>query len=142
VVEFSCSVSIPRPVEDVYALVSDPLQLWRWNSAVDAVRPRSGSPGEVGSTFVMERELPGGRAEDEVEVLVREPPREFAMRTTSGPTPFVYRYRFSPDGDGTRLELDAAVELQGVAGRLDGLAKRAVTRGVAANLRTLRGILR
>ena len=140
-IEFSCSVSIPRPVEDVYALVSDPLQLWRWNSAVDAVRPRSGSPGEVGSTFVMERELPGGRAENEVEVLVWEPPREFAMRTRSGPTPFVYRYRFSPERDGTRLELDAAVELQGVADRLGGLARRAVTRGVADNLRTLQGIL-
>ena len=96
-IEFATGVSIRRPVEEVFALVSDPLQFARWNSAVRAVRTASEPPGEVGSTYHMERELPGGRAENEIEIIAREPSGEFAMRTTSGPTPFVYRYRFSPE---------------------------------------------
>ena len=89
----------------------------------------------------MERELPGGRAENEIEIIDREPQREFAMRTTSGPTPFVYRYRFSPERGGTRLDLEAAVELEGVAARLGPLAARMVKRGVDDNLARLRRIL-
>jgi hypothetical protein len=63
------------------------------------------------------------------------------MRTTSGPTPFLYRYTFSPRGDGTRLELEAVVQLEGLPARLGVLAARAVKRGVADNLTALEGIL-
>ena len=39
-------------------------------------------------------------------------PREFAIRTTAGPTPFLYRYRFSAEKGETSLKLDAEVELR------------------------------
>ena len=64
----------------------------------------------------MERELPSGRAENELEALERNRPNGFSIRTTSGPTPFFYRYRFREEGDATLLELTAEVELGGLAG--------------------------
>ena len=93
VISFETSVRIERPIEEVFAFVSDPIQFPRWNSAVQAVRRTSarGETGEVGSTYSMERELPSGRVENGLEVFVREQPTEFGIRTTSGPTPFVYR---------------------------------------------------
>lgn len=92
-INFETSVRIDRPVEDVFAFVSDPLLFPRWNSAVKAADNISGATGEVGSTYSMRRELPGGQVENELEVLVRVRPEEFVIRTTSGPTPFNYRYR-------------------------------------------------
>jgi carbon monoxide dehydrogenase subunit G len=138
---FETRVRIERPIEDVFDYVSDPQNFPRWNSAVQAVRATSPGEGDVGSTYLMERELPGGRAENELEIVGRERPTEFAMRTTSGPTPFVYRYRFVPEGGATVVHLAADVELPGIAGALGPLAARAVKKGVDANFATLKQIL-
>jgi uncharacterized protein YndB with AHSA1/START domain len=132
---FQAGVRIARPVEQVFAFVSDPRELPRWNSAVRAVQPRSDT------TFVMRRELPSGPAENGLEVFEREPPARLGIRTTSGPTPFTYRYTFTADGGATVLELDATAELGGAASLLGPLAARAVKRGVEANFATLKGIL-
>ena len=93
-IEFETSVSVERPIEEVFAFVSNPLLFPRWNSAVQAVHGTSGETGERGSTYSMERDLPQGRVENDLEILDRKRPNEFVIRTTSGPTPFLYRYRF------------------------------------------------
>ena len=146
-ISFETSVRIARPIEQVFAFVSDPIQFPRWNSAVQAVRRTSavrgasGGIGDPGSTYAMERELPGGRVENGLEVFVREQPTEFGIRTTSGPTPFVYDYRLASDGKDTIVHLDASVELAGVAGVLGPLAARAVRRGVDTNFTALKRTL-
>ena len=137
---FETDVSIERPVEEVFDYVADPRNFPRWNSAVQAVTPTSGQ-GEPGSTYLMERELPGGHAENALEVVERERPTAFTIRTTSGPTPFVYRYRFAGEGETTRVELAAEVELSGIAGALGPLASRGVKRGVDSNFADLKRIL-
>jgi hypothetical protein len=85
----------------------------------------------------MQRELPTGRVRNELEVFELDPPAAFGIRTTSGPTPFVYRYRFSADDDATLVELDARVDLSGPAALVGALATPAIKRGVDANLGTL-----
>src|SRR5918995_1693168 len=138
---FSTSVRIRRPVEAVYALVADPLQFPRWNSAVHAVELTSGERGRVGSRYTMQRRLPVGQVENELEVFSREHATEFGIRTTSGPTPFRYMYGFVSDRGETVIQLDAGVELSGVASVLGPLAASAVRRGVDANLATLKRTL-
>jgi uncharacterized protein YndB with AHSA1/START domain len=139
-VEFETSVRIERAVDEVFDYVSDPRNFPRWNSAVQAVSVTSGD-GDPGSTYLMDRELPGGRAQNGLEILDRDRPTEFAIRTTSGPTPFVYRYRFDSDGPTTVVHLAAEVKLSGIARALGPLGARVVKRGVDANFATLRQIL-
>jgi hypothetical protein len=141
VISFETSVRIERPIEDVFAFVSDPLLFPRWNSAVQAVNNTSGVTGEVASTYSMRRELPTGQVENDLEVLVRERPSEFVIRTTSGPTPFLYHYGFASDGAGTVVHLQASVELPGVGGVLGPLAARGVKRGVDTNFAALKRAL-
>jgi uncharacterized protein YndB with AHSA1/START domain len=138
--EFETEVRIERPVEAVFDYVSDPTTFPSWNSAVQAVRITSGD-GEPRSTYQMERELPGGPAENGLEIVERVPQSEFVIRTTSGPTPFVYRYRFEGNGQATNMHLAATVELSGIAGALGPLAARAVRRGVDSNFADLKRIL-
>jgi uncharacterized protein YndB with AHSA1/START domain len=138
--KFETSVRIERAIDEVFDYVSDPRNFPRWNSAVQAVSVTSGEGGPR-STYLMERELPGGPAENELEILDRDRPTEFAVRTTSGPTPFAYRYRFDSDGPATVVHLAAEVELSGIAGVLGSLGARVVKRGVDANFATLRQIL-
>jgi hypothetical protein len=93
-ITFETSVRIRRPIEE-FSYFADPLNFPRWNSAVEAVRKTSAGENGVASTYSIERELPTGRAVNELEVVASQRPREFAIRTTAGPTPLLYRYRFS-----------------------------------------------
>jgi uncharacterized protein YndB with AHSA1/START domain len=141
VIAFETGVHIDRRIEEVFAFVSDPLNLPRWNSAVQTVRKTSAGENGVASTYSMERALPSGRAVNELKVVASEPPREFAIRTTAGPTPFLYRYQFSADNDETVVKVDAEVELPGAAAFLPQLARRLVKKGVDDNFATLKQIL-
>jgi uncharacterized membrane protein len=139
VIGFETDVRIDRPIDEVFAYVSDPLNFPRWNSAVQAVRRTSADEHGVASTYLMERELPSGRAANEV--VASESPREFTIRATAGPTPFLYRYRFAAENGETIIQLDAEVELPGAAALLPQLARRAVKKGVDDNLAALKQIL-
>jgi carbon monoxide dehydrogenase subunit G len=140
-VNFKTSVRIERAVDEVFEYVADPRNFPRWNSAVQEVQQTSPGTDGAGATYSMVRELPGGRAENELEVLASLRPTEFDIRTTSGPTPFVYLYRFTDEGSTTLVELTAEVELGGLAGALGPLASRAVKRGVDSNFADLKRIL-
>jgi hypothetical protein len=139
--KFTTSVRIRRPGDDVYAFVSDPLNFPRWNSAVRTVRKIGEADGEVGSTYTMERDLPSGAAQNELEIFAREPAGEFGIRTTSGPTPFSYRYGFSAANGSTVVQLDAEVKVDGLAALLGPLVGPAVKRGVDDNFAALKRIL-
>lgn len=138
---FETTVRIARPIDDVFTFVSDPHNFPQWNSAVQAVRKTSETEPGAGATYTMERELPSGRAWNELEIVACERPNEFSIRTTSGPTPFVYRYRLSSENGVTVVHLDAKVELEGAVAMLGPLARRAVKKGVDDNFATLKQIL-
>jgi uncharacterized membrane protein len=136
-IRFEVSVRIARPIDDVFAVVADPLSFPDWNSAVQSVRIIAGARGQEASRYLMVRDLPGGPAENELEVISVDAPEAFAIRTNTGPTPFVYRYRLRPDARATVLHLDAEVELPGPR-LLAPIAERAVKRGVEDNFAALR----
>jgi hypothetical protein len=89
----------------------------------------------------MGRDLPGGRAVNELEVVTSLRPHAFAIQATAGPTPFVYRYRFTTEGGETVVTLDAQVELPGAATLLPRVSRHAVKNGVDDNLATLKHVL-
>jgi uncharacterized protein YndB with AHSA1/START domain len=141
VITFQTSVRVERPIDEVFAFVSNPLLFPRWNSAVQTVHGTSGERGQPGSTYSMQRQLPTGQVENELTVVSREHPTEFAIRTTSGPTPFLYHYRFAADHSDTVVHLDGSVEVSGATAVLGPLAARGVRRSVDANLTALKHTL-
>jgi hypothetical protein len=141
VISFETDVLIGRPIEEVFAYVSEPLNFPNWNSAVRAVRESSAGGDGVDSSYVMERRLPTGRAINRLDVVASEAPREFAIRATAGPTPFLYRFLFSPENGETVVRVEAEGQLPGAAALLPQLARRAVQRGVDDNLAGLKRIL-
>lgn len=128
-------VEIERAIGEVFDYVSDPRNLPAWNSAVRSVQPLGGT------TYLMERDLPGGPAANEIEVIARVPQREFAFRTTSGPTPFAYGIRFTAIEHATVMELDVSASLGPVGNLLGPLARGMVRGGVDENLASLKRLL-
>ena len=130
-ISFATSITITRPIDDVYARLADPAGFPAWNSAVERVQARGDG------RYVMHRRLPTGPAVNELEVIERNPPTAFAVRTTSGPTPFVYRYALEPTDGGTLVTLRAEADVPGPA----VLVKHAVKHGVDANLATFKAVV-
>ncbi len=116
-------------------MVGDPTTYSHWNSAVRSVEPLAADQ------YRMVRDLPSGTAENHLEVVAARSPDLVVIEASDGPTPFTYRYELHEADGGTELELDAEVELEGVAAILGPLAARAVKRGVDENLATLKRLL-
>jgi uncharacterized protein YndB with AHSA1/START domain len=138
---FETTVAIARPRDVVFEYVADPRHFPEWNSAVERIVPPDDATPAAGGRYVMQRQLPTGRATNELEIVTLRPPEELTIRTTSGPTPFLYRYEFAPAGAGTLVRLRADVRVGGGASLLGPLATQAIRRGVNANFATLRDIL-
>ena len=89
--------------------------------------------------------MPGGRADNIVEVTESTPNLTVTFESREGPTPFRYRYAIEPNGDGSRLTLDADISSAGLPGplaHLDGVATRAFKQGMRHNLEGLKVLLR
>jgi hypothetical protein len=102
-----------------------------------------------GSTYRMIRKLPGGEAENVLEVVELIPNLEFTIKTVSGPTPLQYRYLFETITHGTRITQECQSlsdhlgrDVDGLASLLpDSILEPFVRRGVQSNLETLKTIL-
>lgn len=137
---FETRVEIARDLDAVFHYVADPASFADWNSAVESVAALPAPSPAADARYLMRRQLPTGWATNEL-VIDAVPPDHLTIRTTSGPTPFVYRYTFEPTDAGTLIVLHADVRLGGVATVLGPLAAASVKRSVDANFSALREIL-
>jgi uncharacterized protein YndB with AHSA1/START domain len=138
---FENSLTIQRPIEDVFAFLADLENVPRWNYAIEATRKTSPGPVGVGTTYSQTRSVPR-RSEEGFEVTVFEPVSGLAIRGRIGPFRATVRYTLQPLDGGTRLTNQ--VELEPVSGPLRLVAPVAAPRvrtAVAANLETLKRIL-
>ena len=99
------AVVAARP-EQVYALVADVTRMPEFSPEVVSCRWIGGADGPaVGARFEAVNVASAGRRwRNRPEVLVAEPGREFAFgRTERMAGTVIWRYRFEPDGEGTRV---------------------------------------
>ena len=140
---FTLELDLQADSETVFAFVADFTNTPRLYSAVQRVDRVSGSGG-VGTRFAVHRRLPSGPAVNTVEVSSVDVGREITFESVDGPTPFRYRYRITPDGSGSRLQLDGSISADGLPGParlLGSLAERLFRNGMRDNLGTLRHIV-
>jgi hypothetical protein len=141
-IDFEVKIPIMCPVDNVFSFVSHGENLSEWNSAVKHVTKLTEGPVEEGTRYKMIRKLPNGRAENTLEISNYQPDSRLTIRTTSGPTPFVYHYSFEPRNEATEISLRTEIEEDGLPYNLPKfIASRAIKRGVRDNLRTLKSIL-
>ncbi|MCI0159156.1 SRPBCC family protein [Leifsonia shinshuensis] len=140
---FTLDLDLQADSGTVFAFVADFANTPRWYSAVQRVERISGSGG-VGTRYAVHRRLPTGPVVNTVEVSSRDDGREIEFVSVDGPTPFRYRYRIHPAGQGSRLQLDGSISAEGLPGpaRLLGpLAERLFRNGMRDNLGTLQRIV-
>jgi len=148
-ITFRVSLVIEKPVEEVFGFVAQGENSSKWNSAVKSVRRISEGPVNIGARYSMIRHLLGGMVENTYEVVEYEENRTLAIKIISGPSPFLYRYRFMPSKNGTQLSLEAEakkeslIEVLGIKARIapEFVLAGFIKRGVQENFKTLKMLL-
>jgi uncharacterized protein YndB with AHSA1/START domain len=119
------TLEIARPVEDVFAYLTDVEKLPEWQASV--VSARADGPVCEGSRIIEQRSLLGHEAETQLEVTAYETGRRFALRTLTGPVELTVDHELEAAGGRTRLHVTAT-------GKPNGLLRFA-TRAVEAKAR-------
>jgi carbon monoxide dehydrogenase subunit G len=130
---------VDRPIEDVFAYVTNPGNLAEWQPNVVSVSNETGGPIGVGTRFREVRRGPLGRTvEALVEVAEYEPPRRFDLRILSGPLPVHAANEFQRADAGTRIEFVAHGELRGILRFAEPILARLLRRQFAADYERLK----
>src|SRR5215207_3985490 len=136
------SVVIDRPIEEVFAFVTDPNNDPLWQSTSLETEQTSEGAVDVGATFRNTSKLLGRRIESTMEVTENEPPRRQYVRITSGPIPGEGCYLFEPaDGGSTRFTQTFEAEVGGFFRLAEPLVERAISRQTEADMATLKDLL-
>lgn len=134
------SVSILRPIGEVFAFVADGESAKRWRPGVLDVQHQSGEG--LGAIYRQGVKGPGGRRiAADYEVTAFEPDRRIAFRAIAGPVRPTGEYRFSPEGEGTRVSLALEATLAGWKRLVMGRAVQSTMDAEVHNLDTLKSLL-
>src|SRR5512137_904763 len=103
-------IMINRPVEDVFAYLSDAANGPKWQSDLLEARQITKGPLGVGTKFTGVREFMGQKMESVMQYTSFELNKKVVFKSNSGPMPFVQTFLFEQTPFGTRLT--ARLELQ------------------------------
>lgn len=112
-----CGVTIKRPVEDVFAVLTDPTLSSRWSAnAIKSELITPGPPGVGSRRRALAKGPFGGTMENVMEVTELEPNRKVALELVSAPWGGTGRtwYTFTPADGGTRVDWTWEMEPAGV----------------------------
>ena len=137
---FENTVMIRRPIEDVFAFLSDFENVPKWNYAIVETRKVSEGAVGVGTIYHQVRSVPS-RSEERFEVTAYNPPRHLEIRGQLGPFPSCLSYALDAIAEGTRVTNSVELELRGPGRLLGRVAVPRVRGAVAANLRKLKELL-
>jgi carbon monoxide dehydrogenase subunit G len=135
------SVTIGRPVGDVFVFVADGENAIQWRPGVLDVERVSGDGG-VGTIYRQGVKGPmGRRIAADYEITDFEPDRLIAFRATAGPFRPRGRFEFEQTDGRTRLTLKLEGELTGLRKLLMGRAVWKTMRAEARNLENIKRVL-
>lgn len=111
---FTAESVIDAPPDRVFVQASDPARMHRWMPGVTSVRPADSAPMAVGKRFHVVLETRGRGTEREMTLTQWDPLQRFALSSKEGSVTAEYVYNFTPDGDRTRVSLDASCTSSGI----------------------------
>jgi len=135
-------VEIRRPVDEVFAFVTDPARLPEWQDTTVSVTKETDGPVGPGTRLREVRRAPGGRTmESLVEVSAYEPNRTFDLRIVEGSLPIDGRHRFQAIDGGTRIDFTAEGEPTGILRAVQPVLRRLLERQFRAYYDQLKQVL-
>jgi uncharacterized protein YndB with AHSA1/START domain len=131
---------INRPVEDVFAVLSNAENNPKWSSAFLDVKKISEGPIGVGTTWRGVGKFLGKRAEVEIEEVEYEPNRKVAQKSAS-PFPVNQQMSFESEAGGTRVNLNFEADPGGFFKLAEPLLAAMGRRNIEGELANLKDLM-
>ena len=126
------SITINRPVGDVFAFVADGETAPRWRPAVVSIKLKSGSKNSVGAVYMQRvKGGPMGDVPADYEVTKYEPNRRLEFRAVAGPVRPEGYYQFDDKGGSTQVTFGLSCEPSGMAKLMGGMIAKSMQSEVA-----------
>jgi uncharacterized protein YndB with AHSA1/START domain len=135
------SVIIRRPVEEVFAYVTDLTHSAEWQAGLLEVRKLTDGPVGVGTRYAFVRQFMGRKVEAANEFVAYEPNRKVQFRIASGPMPGQGTYLFEATPDGTKVTSIVELEPGGLSRLATPLIAASLRREITAGLPVLKELV-
>lgn len=143
------AVLIERPLEDVFAFVSDPNNETSWHTQILEVRPAAGGAEQSGlpnswtqgSTWTVTAGFMGRRMDGEVEVTRFEPDRLIEFTSRTGPLLPIATCLVERTDEGTLFTRRTEIPLKGIFRPMKPLIERDATKRQKRHVENLKRTL-
>jgi uncharacterized protein YndB with AHSA1/START domain len=136
------TVTIARPVEDVFAVLSDVEKVALWSSNTIEENLLTPGPLRKGSRRrAVVRGFAGRPMENEAEMVEFEPNRRMVVKVLNAPVPAQIVIEFTPVGGSTRLDWTGTVSPRGILAPTAGLIARFYRMAFEKDLRNLKAMM-
>jgi carbon monoxide dehydrogenase subunit G len=140
-IDIDHSVTIARPLEEVWEFVSDPANNPQWQSGVEQSDQSPVGPVGVGTRVRIIRRFMGQKIEAVFETTVFEPYEKFAFESVSGPLAVSGSLAVAATDGGTEVTYRGTGKATGVLGLGETIIAGLVNRQVNDDLRALKALL-
>jgi uncharacterized protein YndB with AHSA1/START domain len=127
------SIVIYRPIEEVFARLTDYESYPEWDTGLVQVRQTPEGSARVGTRVTEVRRFLGRTIETRGDVVEYDPPTRCVRRGTA-PMPVTGWLTFESTGEGTRVVQRLEMEQRGLFGLADPLVSKALSRGLTQGL--------
>ncbi len=138
---FAHSVTIERPLEEVWEYVMDPANDPVWQGSVIEVRSGTDAPLRVGSEIEEVFQFLGRRFDVTFEVTEHEPMTRSAVKTSAGPVPMQGSYHFERVNGGTRFSIEGETDAHGLFKLAEPVFARIARRDWDTSCKVLKDVL-
>jgi uncharacterized membrane protein len=140
VINFTNTIQINRPIEDVYAYLSDLTHTPEWNWAIQETRQITPGPTAVGTRYRQTRNVPRP-ATEVLEITNLETDRHIELEGTLAQFSAHLSYQLDATERGTQITNAVALDPQGAVRLFAPVAGSRIKRAVADNLSQLKNLL-
>jgi uncharacterized protein YndB with AHSA1/START domain len=140
-VDTSDRVTINRPIEEVFAYVTDTSNDPAWHTDILEARKTSEGPVGVGTRWHSRFKPAMGISEGDMEVVAFEPNRREVLRGVIGPMEPTLTYLFEPADGGTRFTRRVQIKVSGMMKIMEPLMRLMTPGGNRKFLANLKRVL-
>jgi uncharacterized membrane protein len=131
-------ITINRPIEEVFAYVSDVKNGPDWQPALVEIRRITEGPLGVGTQYSGARKFMGRKVESVIQYTTYEPNKKVVFKSISGSSPIVQTVLFEPSAGGTRITSRLEMETSGLLGLAKPLIASSLKREIDSNFDILK----
>ena len=132
---------INRPIEEVFAFLTDARNSPQWDSGLVDIQQTPQSPVGVGTRITEVRKFLGRKMETTSEVVEYEPSTKYTRKGTGGPFPVTGSLTFEPMAEGTKVIWTFEMKPGGFFALAEPLVTRSLKRQLEAGLGDVKDML-